>query len=74
MPVIMDEALKLPIEERIELVEQIWESIAHAPGQPELTDAQKQEIQRRMADHAADPNSAIPWEQVKASALGRCRR
>ena len=68
MPAIIDEVRKLPVEERMELLEQIWDSIAEEPGQPELTDAQKRELQRRAAAYAADPGSAIPWEEVKAAA------
>ena len=74
MPAIIDEVLKLPVNERIELVEQIWDSIADTPGQPELTDAQKAELRRRALNHAADPASAIPWDEVKAGALARARK
>lgn len=38
-----------------------------------LTDAQRQELERRLADHKAHPADVVPWEQVKAEALARRR-
>ena len=57
----------LPISERIQLVEDIWDSIADetAGGLP-LSAEQRAELHRRRAEHAADPSSAVPWEQVRA--------
>jgi putative addiction module component (TIGR02574 family) len=57
----------LPISERIQLVEDIWDSIADetAGGLP-LSAAQRAELHRRRAEHEADPSSAEPWEQVRA--------
>jgi len=43
-----EEAKKLPLDERIALVEQIWDSIAEENGCFELTEAQKQELHRRI--------------------------
>jgi putative addiction module component (TIGR02574 family) len=39
-----------------------------------LTEAQRQELQRRIEDHEANPDDVVPWEQVKAEALARFRR
>jgi putative addiction module component (TIGR02574 family) len=60
------EILKLSVAERIQLVGDIWDSIAaDAPGSVELTEAQRRELRRRLAEHDADPGSAIPWAQVR---------
>jgi putative addiction module component (TIGR02574 family) len=40
----------------------------------ELSEEQKQELRRRAAEHEANPEDAIPWEQVKAEALARFRK
>lgn len=59
------EYMKLSISERIQLVEDIWDSIAaEAPDAVGLSQAQKAELHRRVAAHRADPSSAIPWEQL----------
>jgi putative addiction module component (TIGR02574 family) len=65
---------RLSIEERVALVHEIWDSIAaEAEGSP-LTDDQCREVDRRWANHLANPEAAIPWEQVEAEALARlCR-
>jgi putative addiction module component (TIGR02574 family) len=43
-------------------------------GQLELTQAQKQELERRIADMEANPDEVIPWEQVYADAMKRLRK
>ena len=60
----------LSVAERIQLVEDIWDSIAEHPEAVPLTDAQRAEIERRLAEHRRDPTSAIPWEQVRAELFG----
>ena len=49
----------------------IWDSIAPEAEATELTDAQKAEIDRRLAAHRANPKAAIPWEQTEAEAPAR---
>ncbi len=57
----------LPISERIQLVEDIWDSIAEeTPGTLQLSSGERAELHRRHAAHQADPSSSIPWEQVRA--------
>lgn len=58
---------ELPISERIELVEDIWDSIAEeTPGQLQLSQQDRAELHRRLSAHQADPSSSLPWEQVRA--------
>ena len=57
-----------PVSERIQLVEDIWDSIAEETPVPlQLSAADRAELQRRIAAHQADPSSSIPWEEVRAS-------
>ena len=65
---------RLSVEERIALATAIWDSIIAEPHPPLLTEAQRLELQRRLADHKANPGDVVPWEQVKAEALARFRR
>ena len=61
------EYMKLPVSERIQLVEDIWDSIAaEAPDAVALSESQKAELHRRVAAHRDDPSTAVPWEQVRA--------
>lgn len=64
---------KLTVDQKIELAHAILESITAETEQFQLTEAQKREIDRRLAAHAANPGSAIPWEEVEAAALARFR-
>ncbi|MFO0811438.1 MAG: addiction module protein [Gemmataceae bacterium] len=62
---------RLTVDEKLALVHDLWDQIATELAQRPLSDAMKQEIDRRLANHAANPEAAIPWEQVEAEALAR---
>ena len=62
---------KLSVEEKYELVDAILESIPEDQGEVELTEAQMRELDRRRAEHEADPSSAIPWEEVEARLISK---
>lgn len=62
---------RMSVDDRIALATAIWDSIAVEPHQPFLTEAQKLELQHRLADHAANPKDVVPWEQIKAEAIAR---
>lgn len=68
---ILTAANSLSIDDRIRLAEAIWEGIEADEPTPELTEAQKQELDRRLAEHEADPDDVIPWEEVKANLEAR---
>ena len=61
--------LELDIPERIQLVEDIWDSIAVLPEVVPLTDVQRQELDRRLAAYHHDPTAGSPWESVKQRIL-----
>ena len=59
MSINMSEILRLPVEERLRLVESIWDSIAECPEALELTDAQKRELDRRLDDLERTDEDAV---------------
>jgi putative addiction module component (TIGR02574 family) len=59
------EALKLSVPERIQLAEDIWDSIAGVPEAVSLTEAQKEELDRRLEDYRKNPQAGSPWDEVK---------
>lgn len=64
----------LSISERIQLVEDIWDSIVgEHPESVQLSSAQRAEIARRIKAHDADPGSAIEWDSVRAELFQRTR-
>jgi putative addiction module component (TIGR02574 family) len=66
-PAQLEEILRLSVEERIQLVEAIWDSIAEHPDALPVTDAQRRELDRRLADHLREPQATRPWSQVRDS-------
>ena len=62
---------RLSVEDRLLLVEEIWDSIAESQQSVLLTDSQKQELERRLRDHEQNPDDVVAWEDVKAATLAR---
>jgi putative addiction module component (TIGR02574 family) len=56
---------QLTVAQRILLVEEIWDSILDEAEALPLSDAQKQDLQRRLAAYEADPKAGSSWEDVK---------
>ena len=67
---LLKELLELTPAERIELAQDLWDSI-EPQEMPPLTDEQKQEFERRYAEHVRDPESASKWDDVKKRLLAR---
>ncbi|MCO5062094.1 MAG: addiction module protein [Kiritimatiellae bacterium] len=55
----------MSVPERIQLVEDIWDSIVEVPEQVELTPAQKAELDRRLEAYHRNPGEGTPWDIVK---------
>ena len=64
------EIRNLPLSQRLDLVEQIWDSIVEDEQQFQLTDAQKAELDRRLAAREESPGRGDSWEVVKTRLLG----
>ncbi|MES2304979.1 MAG: addiction module protein [Gemmatimonadota bacterium] len=65
------ELFRLPVAERAEIAAALWESVAGSPestGLP-LTPEQRAELERRLAEHERDPDSALDWEIVRRRLL-----
>ena len=61
----ISDLLELSISERIQLVADLWDSIATVPEAVSLTEAQKQELDRRLDAYHKNPDAGSPWESVK---------
>lgn len=65
---------QLDVEDRLALVEEIWATIcADAKAFP-LTDTQRAELDRRVADDDAFPDDVVPWDEIKAEVRSRLAR
>ena len=68
------ELLALSPAERIQLAEDLWDSVAAQPDNiPPLSEEECAEVERRLGDHARDPSSAIRWEELRGSLWSRLR-
>jgi len=65
---------RLTTEERIELADAIWETIDADLDASPLSEAQRREVDRRLAVHQQNPEAAIPWEEIEAETLRRLGR
>jgi putative addiction module component (TIGR02574 family) len=63
----LDEILRLPPAERVEIAQQIWESIVEYRESLPLTVAEKAELERRRREYQKDPDAGEPWETFRAS-------
>lgn len=71
---LLEQARRLSVAERLELVEALWDDIMDRGAAPELTSAQQAELESRAADYEANPDNVVPWNEVKAAALARLRQ
>ena len=62
---LLKELLELTPAERLELVEELWDSIP-PQDMPPATAEQKQEIERRYEALVRDPSRGSKWEDVRA--------
>jgi putative addiction module component (TIGR02574 family) len=65
------ETLELPISERIEIVAEIWDSIAKNPDDIEVNKATLELLRKRLSEHKTDPEDGSPWEEVKSRILNK---
>ena len=67
----LNEIASLNIEDRILLVQAIWDSIAAEQAYPDLTEVQKRELDYRIDDYEMNPDNVLTWEEIKASIKGQ---
>jgi putative addiction module component (TIGR02574 family) len=56
---------RLSSPEKLELIGQLWDSISDSTESPPLPESHRGELERRLAEADANPQAAIPWEQVR---------
>ena len=63
------EILELSVAEKIQTVEDIWNSISNSPGGLPLSEAEKLRLDKRLADYKQNPDNGIEWETLKKNFL-----
>ena len=70
---LLEAAKKLNVSERTRLAEQIWESVEECWTADDLPQWQSELLDRRIAEHQADPTATVTWEETKRE-LSRRKR
>ncbi len=65
----VNDLLNLNVKERLQLVEDLWDSIAEIPEEIELTAAQREELDKRLEAYHREPGLGSPWADVKRRIL-----
>lgn len=55
----------LTVEQRLELIGELWDSIPDSVDALPLPDWHREELERRLAAADAEPDAATPWETIK---------
>lgn len=71
MSVLLEQALKLPISERRQLADDIYESLDASPEAVSLTSEQRAELLRRLEDYEQNPGGGRSWKDMRDAALTR---
>jgi putative addiction module component (TIGR02574 family) len=66
---LLNDALKLPVPKRIQLAQDLWDSIASDSENVPVTGAQRRLIAVRVASYRKNPKATLTWEQVKSHVL-----
>jgi len=60
----LEDLKHLPLAERVQLVEDLWDSIAADLESTPLSEELKTEMDRRLEEYLKNPSSAVPYEEV----------
>jgi putative addiction module component (TIGR02574 family) len=59
----LNQIAALPVQDQIELLHQAWDRLLESGWEPELTDDQKAEFDRRLDNLDANPENVVPWKK-----------
>ncbi len=60
----------LPVPERLELVAEIWDTIIEESDDLPVSTALSAELERRLEEHRANPQTSRPWSEVRKEIFG----
>ena len=66
MSTVRKEIQSLTVADRLQLLEEIWDSLVETPEAVPVTAAQRKELTRRRRAHARNPSAAKSWAKVRA--------
>ncbi|HMF36623.1 MAG TPA: addiction module protein [Isosphaeraceae bacterium] len=73
LPSVLHEVDAWPVEDRMLLVQELWDRLVDQGYKPEIWEDLRDELDRCLAADEAAPDEVVSWEEVKAEALKRAR-
>jgi putative addiction module component (TIGR02574 family) len=64
-PLLKVDISQLSVAERIQLAEDLWDSILEQQEELPLSEEQQQELDRRLENYNSNPTTGSSWEEVK---------
>jgi putative addiction module component (TIGR02574 family) len=61
---------QLTVPQRLDLMSRLWDSIPDTPEEMPFPDWHRQELERRLERADSEPETAVPWEQVRTRLRG----
>jgi putative addiction module component (TIGR02574 family) len=65
----LDDLLELSVDERLAIVEDLWDSLAADPAAVSVSGEQQRDLDKRLNEDEANPRAERPWPQVRAEIL-----
>lgn len=69
MGVLIEEILELSVPERLRIIGEVWDSLAESANSAPLSQAERDELDRRLADYYENPAEGIEWSELKEKLL-----
>ena len=61
----LSDILQMSVAERIQLAQDIWDSIATVPEPLPVTETEREELDRRLVMYTQNPDEGISWDELK---------
>jgi putative addiction module component (TIGR02574 family) len=68
---IMKEVGNWPVEDRLRLIEEVWDTLSDRKGGMVLSESHKQDLQRRLDAYRDHPKTGASWDEVQSRLRGK---
>jgi putative addiction module component (TIGR02574 family) len=69
MATVLEQAMKLSTEEKLDLLSSLWDNLAQQPENIPVSGWQREELAKRIESQQSNPQAGQTWEEVKREIL-----
>lgn len=69
MATVLEQAMSLSLDEKLQLISDLWDSMAQSPDNIPVPDWQLEELKRRIESQRTNPQPGQSWDEVKREIL-----